>query len=62
MSETKPTATKVDFCELKHTLAEAHTLLTDEQMLEVADDLHEAIRERHGDPKSGPSECAEAAD
>ena len=47
----------IDFCELKHVLEEAHPLMSDQQLLEVADDIHEAIRERHGDPHSGPSEC-----
>ncbi len=56
MSEHKPAAT-IDFCELKHTIADAHPLMTDAQLLEVADDMHDTIRERHGDPKSGPSEC-----
>ena len=57
MSEPRPVTTDIDFCELKHTLADAHSLLSDEQLLEVADDMHDAIRERQGDPKSGPSEC-----
>jgi hypothetical protein len=57
MSEPQQTATKIDFCELKHVLADAHPLMTDEQLLEVADDIHDEIRDRHGDPKSGPSAC-----
>jgi hypothetical protein len=60
MSLSKPTT--IDFCELKHTLADAHPLMTDEQLLEVADDMHDAIRDRHGDPKSGPSECLNEPD
>jgi hypothetical protein len=60
MNLPKPTA--IDFCELKHTLADAHPLMTDEQLLEVADDMHDAIRDRHGDPKSGPSECLNKPD
>jgi hypothetical protein len=43
--------------ELKNVLADAHPLMTDEQLLEVADDIHDEIRDRHGDPKSGPSAC-----
>jgi hypothetical protein len=50
MSEPQQTATKIDFCELKHVLADAHPLMTDEQLLEVADDVHD-------EPKSGPSAC-----
>ncbi len=56
---SEPQQTTVDFCELKHTIADAHSLMTDAQLLEVADDIHDAIRDRHGDPKSGPSECLE---
>ncbi len=55
-TQTSETA-GIDFCELKHVLEEAHPLMSDQQLLEVADDMHEAIRERHGDPRSGPSEC-----
>ncbi len=62
MSEPRSTTSNIDFCELKHTLAGAHTLMTDEQLLEVADDMHEAIRERQGDPKSGPSACGAQPD
>ena len=50
-------ASKADFCELKHVLEEAQPLLSDGQLLEMADDMHDAIRERHGDPISGASEC-----
>ena len=59
MSEEKekPTTSDIDFCELKHVLEEAHPLMSDNQLLEVADDMHEAIRERRGDPHSGVSEC-----
>jgi hypothetical protein len=56
---SNPSTPKIDFCELKHTIEDAHPLMTSEQLLEVADDLHEAIRERQDDPKSGPSECVE---
>lgn len=57
MIEPQATTPKIDFCELKHALAETHSFLTDVQLLEVADDMHDAIRERHGHPKSGHSEC-----
>jgi hypothetical protein len=36
--------------------------MSDQQLLEVADDMHDAIRERHGDPHSGPSECTARAE
>jgi hypothetical protein len=36
--------------------------MSDEQRLEVADDMHDAIRERRGDPQSGPSECLPKAE
>ena len=57
MTTQKPETARIDFCELKQVLEDAHPLMSDQQLLEVADDMHEAIRERHGDPHSGPSEC-----
>ena len=57
LEEGKAAASKGDFCELKHILEGAQPLLSDRQLLEIADDMHDAIRERHGDPISGPSEC-----
>ena len=57
MTIHKPETAGIDFCELKQVLEDAHSLMSDQQLLEVADDMHEAIRERHGDPRSGPSEC-----
>jgi hypothetical protein len=57
MTTQKSETASIDFCELKHVLEEAHPLMSDQQLLEVADDMHEAIRERRGDPRSGPSEC-----
>ena len=57
MTSQKSATTSIDFCELKHVLEDAHPLMSDQQLLEVADDMHEVIRERHGDPYSGPSEC-----
>jgi DNA-binding response OmpR family regulator len=49
-----------DFCALKHTLEVANKTMSSEQLLEVADDMHEEIRERGDDPKSGPSNCSTA--
>jgi hypothetical protein len=59
MKKPKPDTSNINFCELKHVLEDAQTLLSDRQLLEVADDMHEAIRERHGNPISGASECAD---
>jgi len=46
-----------EFCALKGTLASAYAQMSSEQLLEVADDLHEIIRFRHDDPQSGASVC-----
>jgi DNA-binding response OmpR family regulator len=57
MAEPQIELTPTDFCELKHTLEDAHKTMSSDQLLEVADDMHEEIRDRGDDPRSGPSNC-----
>ena len=47
----------VEFCELKQTIESAHDVMSSEQLLEVADAMHDEIRDRGDDPKSGPPTC-----
>ena len=57
MSDPEPKLEPEQFCELKHTIEEANQTLSSEQLLEIADEMHEEIRERGTNPKSGQSSC-----
>ncbi len=58
MDEKAPcTFDDVEFCTLKGTLEETYARMTSDQMLELADHLHDAIRSRGADPRSGRDSC-----